>query len=112
MLNRTLLVVRAKQPLLDWLRSLPDPEDDSTTLESINQDASAYLLPECCDDRERDALLRKVFRAVFDDQLNGWWTDEKHWPKKRAFPVFLEWFDLEWHSVIRDLGAGPLIDDE
>jgi hypothetical protein len=111
MLNRSLLVVRAKQPLLDWLRSLPDPEDNSTTLEVINADASAYLLPSYDDDRDQHALLRSVFRPVFDDQLAGWWTDETHWPKKRTFTVFLEWFDLEWHSVIEDLVAAPLIDE-
>jgi hypothetical protein len=111
MLNRSLLLVRAKQPFLDWLRSLPDPVDDSTTLEFVHEGGSAYLLPEYEDDKRRDVLLRQGFRMIFEDQLAGWWTAEADWPRTRTLPVFLEWFDLEWHSLVADLVDGPLLDE-
>ena len=43
-INRSLLVVRAKEPFLHWVNSLPDPAD--VTLEEVNSDQSAFLLPE------------------------------------------------------------------
>jgi hypothetical protein len=73
MANRSILIVRTKQPVLDWLRSLPDPEDETTTLEFINDDAPAYLLPEYANDRERDlpAVRERAFCSTGGDGC-GW----------------------------------------
>ena len=43
MINRCILIVKAKQPFLLWLQSLPDPAN--LTLQQINEDSTAYLLP-------------------------------------------------------------------
>jgi hypothetical protein len=48
--DRSILTVRAKQPFLDWLHSLPDPDPVRYTLDEVNRDQSAYLLPEYEDD--------------------------------------------------------------
>jgi hypothetical protein len=48
MINRSVVVAVAKEPFMEWLRSLPDPEDLS--LEKINEDCSAYLIPAYVDD--------------------------------------------------------------
>lgn len=42
--DRAVVVVKKKQPYMDWIRKLPDP-DMETTLESINDDPSTYLIP-------------------------------------------------------------------
>lgn len=36
-------------------------------------------------------------------QLRAWYTDEDLWPTLRDAEVFLEWFDLEFHSLVFDL---------
>ncbi len=36
---------------------------------------------------EEDELLERFFDLVFDEQLNGWWT-EKDWPKLRDLATF------------------------
>lgn len=51
MLNRSLVIVKAKEPLRQWLLSLPDPCDHS--LAEINKDPAAYLLLECEDEKHR-----------------------------------------------------------
>ena len=114
MLNRSALIVTAKQPFLDWLRGLPDPVSADTTLDSLNdkQDGHVYLLPEWDDHEQRDRLLREGYDVIFENELAGWWTDEAAWPKKRTFKVFNEWFDVQWHSLLVDLVDGPLVDDE
>ena len=111
MLNRSLLIVRAKEPFVKWINGLPDPLTPTETLETVNEDSSAYLLPEYDDDEERDAILEEVFEIIFRDLLNAWWTDDRAWPQKRTLPLFRSWFELDWHSIIDDLVDGPLIDE-
>lgn len=81
MVNRGLVIVLAKEPFREWLQSLPDPCDMS--LEEINEDSTAYLVPEFEDDKERDRVLKKFYEMIFEDQLACWWTSEKDWPQQR-----------------------------
>ena len=43
-INRSILTVHAKESFLHWLNSLPDPV--KYTLDEVNYDQSAFLLPE------------------------------------------------------------------
>jgi hypothetical protein len=110
MLNRCILIVKAKQPFQLWLQSLPDPTD--LTLDEINQDSTAYLLPEYEDDAKRKGILRRYFDLIFEEQLAGWWQDETAWPANRNLKMFTAWFDLEFHSVVLDLVDRPLVYEE
>ena len=49
MVNRSVVIAIAKEPFREWLLSLPVPCDD--TLEEINEDRTAYLIPEHEDDK-------------------------------------------------------------
>ena len=110
MLNRSIIIIKAKVPFLDWLRSLPDP-DNGTTLDEINFDNTAYLLPEYDMDGQTEHTLEKYYDAIFEDQLTEWWTDSTHWPSPRKLSIFKEWFDVEFHSLILDLVDLPLEDE-
>ena len=112
MLNRSMTVVKAREPFLHWLQSLPDPVRGDMTLDEVNEDCTAYLLPEWEDDQERDRVLRKYYRSIFEEQLAGWWNRESDWPNNRTLKMFLSWFDVEMHSVVEDLVDGPLLDDD
>ena len=46
MINRSLVVVKVRQPFVDWLRGLPDPEPADVTVARVNEDSHVYLLPE------------------------------------------------------------------
>jgi len=109
MLNRSAVTIRARQPFLDWLRSLPDLPDLS--LESINRDRSVYLLPEVDDMKEQEALIRKFFLVIFEGELGSWWMDDRRWPALRSLEAFREWFELEFHTVIRDLAGDEPMED-
>ena len=111
MLNRSLLLVRVKQPFLDWLRSLPDPVDEETTLELINEEATAYLIPDVEDEEECASVLSEAFDPIFEHQLGGWWTDETAWPRDRTLEMFGDWFEIEVHAMIEDLVDGPIVDE-
>jgi hypothetical protein len=110
MLNRCLVIVTAKKPFREWLLSLPDPCDE--TIDEINDDPSAYLLPEFDDDEERDWILKEYFPMIFEDQLFAWWIQAEDWPQNSNFKMFKKWFDVEFHSTVEDLVDDDLVDQQ
>jgi hypothetical protein len=107
MLNRAALIVRPAEPYLAWARALdpelvPDPADEQTV----------YLVRELDEATEADDILEEVYEAVFEEELAGWCEDESLWPSPRTLDVFREWFTIELHSMILDLGDDELVDDE
>ncbi len=112
MLNRSAITVKAKQPFLDWLRGLPDPVDPSVTLKVVNEEQPVYLVPECIDPDMFSELLSYYFDVIFDAELSGWWVDQKDWPQSRTVELFQEWFDIEFHSMVEDLGNEGLINED
>ena len=108
MLNRAVLIVRPKQPFLDWAANL----DDSGLLPDVEGEQTAYLVPPFEDDDQAYQVLKDVFAEVFERELFGWHTDETAWPKNRDFVMFQQWFTFELHSVVEDLCDFELTDDE
>ena len=108
MLNRGALIVRPKQPYLDWAAGL----DDSGLLPDADDERTVYLIPGFEDDDEAWEVIEDVYAAVFERELNDWHTDEAAWPDGRTFKMFLDWFDVEFYSVIEDLGDEEIADDE
>ena len=100
MVNRGMVIVKAKEPFRDWVNSLE--ADSDISLEEINEDCTAYLIKEFEDEGQRDRALKKAYDAIFTEQLYEWCRDEDMWPKKRTLAVFKKWFDLEFHSVVAD----------
>ncbi len=102
-----------KQPYVDWTNSLSDraesEKENPYTLESINDDPAAYLIPEILDYMDLESFIEHSWVILFELQLSGWSTDESLWPKKRTLKMFKEWFDLRFSSLAIDLwGKEPL----
>jgi len=104
--NRCIAITMAKQPFIDWIKSLPDPTD--ITIDEINLDNTAYLLPEHEDTGESLDIIEHYYEIIFEEQLASWWADEKDWPENRDFNTFLKWFDVRLHSTVYDLVDAPL----
>ena len=84
LINRAVAIVRIKQPCLDWINSTEGPE---LTLEAVNRENHAYLLPEPDTEQEQE--------------LAGFCTDQSQWPKI-SYQKFLDWFAIEVHSMLFD----------
>jgi hypothetical protein len=108
MLPRAALIVRPKQPYLDWAASL----DDSGLVPDVHGEMTVYLIPEFADDGEAGEILAEVYGEVFERELFGWHTDEATWPANRTLQLFREWFEIELHSMVEDLCGDEFIDDE
>jgi hypothetical protein len=117
-LNRALVVLRYKQPYIDWVKIAGQAPMD-LTLEDVNDDNEAFLVPSFdCPvdpvDGTPDAVkwVEKRWRMFFDHILGTWIFDEAEWPKKRTLKMFREWFDVEYRSMVWDMGNEPLMIDE
>jgi hypothetical protein len=58
-------------------------------------------------DDDQVELLQEFYEAIFERELMGWCTDPAAHPDARTFEMFLEWFEVEFHSMVFDL-----LDDE
>jgi hypothetical protein len=117
-LNRGLVVLRYKQPYIDWVRTAGELPMD-LTLENANDDNEAFLVPSFDSpidpvDGTEDAIkwVEKRWRMFFEHILSSWILDEAEWPKKRTLKMFREWFDVEYKSMVWDMGNEPLIFEE
>ena len=112
MVNRGAVILRYKAPFVKWINEA-DPIKDSSevTIASANEERTVYLITDG-DAENVDRWIRENHVALFEGELEGWYTNESLWPKKRNFKTFKEWFEVEYHSVIMDTVGGEIFDDE
>ena len=103
MLNRDLLIVRYKQPFVDWINEAdPQPDENPITLAEANEDTSAFLVHDYASE-ELDEWLEENYLPLFEELLEEWYTDPAMWPQDRSLKLFRRWCDVEAHSIIFDL---------
>ena len=115
MLNRAAVILRYKEPAVEWINSVePGDGDEQITLEEVNQERTVYLISD--QDAEADTTLERWIEAgyaeLFEVELEGWYTDESLWPQERTLKLFHEWFEVECHSVIVDTVGTPIVDED
>jgi hypothetical protein len=86
MINRGVLIVRPKQPFLDWATSL----DDSGLLPNVDGEQTVYLIPDFDTPDDADSVIEEVYHEIFENELSGWHTDESAWPVNRDLKTFRE----------------------
>jgi hypothetical protein len=64
------------------------------------------------DEDELARWLARHHRELFEEELNGWYTDPALWPRDRSLKMLQEWCSFELHTVVVDTGDSPLEDDE
>ena len=110
-INRTAVIIKPKQPFVDWLNSIPE-ETIKHTLEDLCPENITYLIPEYDYPQQSLAYVKKLFPVLFEHQLFGWYTDETLWPQKRTWKMFQEWFAIEINSEVIDLVRGMIEKEE
>ena len=66
MLNRDLLIVRYKQPFVDWVNEAdPHPDGHTITLEEANEDTPAYLIHEYASEDLENWLQECYLQLLF-----------------------------------------------
>jgi hypothetical protein len=71
-------------------------------------ESSLYLIPTYDDEAQAFRCLQACYEAIFAAELSLWCRDQELWPRSRPFELFLEWFALQFHHLVEDLGLEPL----
>ncbi|MEX0833680.1 MAG: hypothetical protein WD276_07405 [Actinomycetota bacterium] len=112
MLNRAALILRYKQPFVDWINAVdPSPQSHTFSLHEVNEEHTVYLV-EVEDEDELGAWLALNHEWLFENELEGWYTDPAIWPHDRSLELLKQWCSLELHTVVEDTGETALEDDE
>ncbi|MBV8657856.1 MAG: hypothetical protein JO142_08560 [Burkholderiales bacterium] len=99
--DRSIAVIKPKQPFLDWLNKLPDNEV-TLTLEDIRSDCTVLMVPEVNEQEDGIAYVDDMADRIFEMELASWTQDDKLWPRVRNLKTFWDWFDVEIHTVLMD----------
>lgn len=106
MINRSILVVRPKEPFLNWVNSLD--ASDHLNIAELTEEVTVFLLPEM-DLPKLDSYLKRHFKLIFERELDGWHQDPRDWPRNITYKMFQEWFDVEWGSEVVDMGSDEIL---
>jgi alpha-mannosidase len=101
-LNRAALIVRYRQPFVDWINGAdPAPGSHTVTLAEVNEEHTVYLV-EVEDDDALGRWLAANHRTLFEHELNGWYTDEALRPQESS----------QTESSVRKRGSYLSVDPE
>lgn len=109
--DRSVLVVRPRQPFLDWVRSLEEPDSDFT-LDELRNDCTAFLVPAIEDESQQTQIVMDLYEEIFENELWAWIRDPAVWPQQRDYATFAAWFELEFCSLAMDVVGGPFVAEE
>ena len=111
MVNRGALIIRCKEPFVKWIEEVDPGKNMGMTLDRVNKERTIYLISD--EDAEIiEVWISENYETLFENELEGWYTDKSLWPQKRDYKTFSEWFDVECHSLILDLVGEEIVDDE
>jgi hypothetical protein len=108
-LNRDILVVRPKEPYVEWAHSV---YDGGAVTPDITRDwVNAFLLPELDSEEEARDWLRENCDVIFELMLRDWVIVPEMWPEDRGWEAFQRWFSYERIETAWDLVDEPLSSD-
>ena len=106
-LRRTAIIVKRKEPYIQWANSLD--EDGIKLGEEFEPEHTIYLIEDMTGYLiDIEGMIAPHYEFIFEEELNSWHRRESDWPARRDFATFLEWFEVECHSVVVDLCPGRI----
>lgn len=102
-LDRYVAIVRPEQPFLDWLNGLAEFAPLELTVEQVQADCTALLVPQFEDEDEAVGFVYKLWDQLFESELQDWTDNRALWPQGRSAELFMEWFSVEIHTTVVDL---------
>jgi hypothetical protein len=101
-LNRLAIIIRAKQPFLNWLNIVQS--EDPLELKNVNE-PNIYLIDPKDDYKDAsNRWLKRNYKKIFYSKLFDWHTEPADYPQNLDFKMFKEWFDYEFSDCVVELG--------
>lgn len=110
MINRAAIILKGKEPFVNWINDADPTDNPDVTLTEINEECTVYLISDY-DGENVDEWISKNYSVLFENELEDWYVDESLWPEKRDRATFDNWFSVEFHSMVIDTIGGPIVDD-
>lgn len=111
--NRTAVTIIGAEPYLAWTRSRDaDFNRNQLTVVRTKAHGSAFLLPEVDFEEDLREWVEENYAWLFEFQLAAWTNDETAWPANRDLPMFKEWFRIDLHNVVVDVGDDDIEGEE
>jgi hypothetical protein len=110
LVNRSVVILRPKQPYRDWANSFSD--GPRFVEEPGGESGTAFLVPEFATLEEIQGFVVANSEFMFEHELDAWQDAPETWPRDRSFTALQDWFDVQIHSLVIDLGEGPIEVDE
>lgn len=101
-INRNAIIIKPRQPFLDWLSNLYPEENFEENIKETN----IYLVDNTIEDIEK--FLKKKYDRFFKMELEDWHTNKKEWPQRRNYKMFNLWFQVEKSKMVYDLEKEPV----
>ena len=102
-INRAAVIIKPKQPFVDWINYFPDDKNKYTLEQMSKKENLTFLIPEFLCQDESLNYVKKNYSYIFEFELWGWITDKKLWPENRTWKMFQNWFEIEINSEVIDL---------
>ena len=113
MINRTAVTIVGARPYIDWtLRNDADVNTGTLTVARAKTFGTAYLLPELELEEDLQEWVEENVTWLFEFQLAAWTEDEALWPQVRDLKTFREWFRIDIHSAVVDVGDDDIEGEE
>jgi hypothetical protein len=106
-INRFALIVRPKRRYMEWANAL-DMDGPRLTADELPSLTEVYLLDATDSEADREELIDTYAEEIWEQQLEGWSTDEATWPVNRTPHTLRDWFDLTFVDMVFD--ADPDVD--
>jgi hypothetical protein len=105
--NRSFLLVKPKKPLADWVNAY---DDSKLPEESILGHKTLYMVESFNEDSvsEKEAILTKSYKKIFEHELVGWYEDRRYFPKDLSLQLFKDWFEYEFIEMCFDTLRGDI----
>jgi hypothetical protein len=111
--NRTAVSIVGAKPYIDWtLRNEGDVNRGTLTVARANTFGTAVLLPEFELEEDVHEWIEENATLLFEFQLSSWSSDEASWPPIRDLKAFREWFRVDIHNVVIDVGDDDIEGEE
>ena len=111
--NRTAVTIVGAQPYDDWTRQTDgDANKGALTVRRAKTFGTAYLLPEFDLEEDVQEWVEENAAWLFEFQLSAWTDDESAWPQSRDLQTFREWFRVDIHNIVVDVGDDDIEGEE
>ena len=113
-INRTAVTITGAQPYVDWTRQHQIAASDQgfVSVARAKPYGTAFLLPELELEEDVQDWIEENASWLFEFQLSAWTDDEAIWPARRDLQTFRDWFRVDIHNVVVDMGEDDIEGEE